>query len=165
MVVEQGPRAQWVDLRGIRRLAERAVTGARIPPEELWGDPVRPVLQRHWVLAEHEWHRRRAWVDGTGQHEETHAAFTRYALLPDARLVRADRRLTEVLEPAGPRSGPEEQEVRPLADRDIRTLDRRSLRFTTERAGTTTWGVQPDGEPFLPWPGAGIETMLRALVR
>lgn len=165
---EQEPRPEWLDLRAIRRLAERAATAARVPPSEHWGDPVRPVLGRHWLLAEHDWHRRRSWHDAAGGHEETHHAFTRYALLPDARLVRADRRRTEVGDPDGGDdvlAGPWEQQVRAMTTRDIRTLDRPATATSVDRGPTTTWGTQPSGEPFLPWPGAGIEHLLRALVR
>jgi hypothetical protein len=166
MAITQGPRSEWVDLRGIRHLAERAAAGARSPAVDQWGDAARPLLERHWVLADHDWHRRRTWQDAAGDHDETHHAFTRYALLPDARLVRADRRCTEVrAEDGALRAGPWEQEVRNLTDRDIRTLDRRAAPFSTDRGTTTTWGTQPAGDPFLPWAGAGVETLLRALSR
>lgn len=153
------PRSDWVDLGGVQRLAARAARTTARPPDDFWLDRVRPVLLRHWPLADFAWHRRREVA--AGGVAETDHQLTRIALLPDGRLVRAT---TWGSETDGSAAAPWTGEVRPLGQRDARSLDLRRAEFAFERGTTATWGVRPEDPPVRPWPGAGIEALLKALV-
>lgn len=161
MTDPQRTRSDWVDLGGAQRLADRAARTTRTPPEEFWLDRVRPVLHRHWPLADFAWHRRRTWEADGAEQAETDHQLTRCALLPDGRLVRATTWGSESTAGAGtPWTG----EVRPLGRREARSLDLAVREFSLRRGTTTTWGTRPEGEPVRPWPGAGLEALLKALV-
>ncbi|WP_375389421.1 hypothetical protein [uncultured Amnibacterium sp.] len=148
----------------VQRLADRVARSTAAVPDEHWRDAVRPVLARHWPLADHDWHRRRQRSVAGGEREETDHQLTRYALLPDGRLVRATTWRSEAREPDGAvRAEPWQGEVRSLAARDIRVLDQRT-RSDADRGAPGTWGTQPTGESAVPWPGAGIERLLKALL-
>lgn len=155
-------RGDWVDQRSIQRLVERAVRHPKAPPEECWPEPGDAVLGRHWALADHDWHRRRTRTVGAEEVEEVDDHVTRYALTPDGRLVRADRTRSAI----GPGTAPARwrSEVRTLTPRDVRTLDRRPVRSAVQHGTMSTWGTQPTGEPFLAWPGSGLELLLKALI-
>ncbi|MGT2426070.1 hypothetical protein [Amnibacterium kyonggiense] len=139
-------RAEWVDMRSIRRLVDRVVRSPRLPPESWWPDRADRVLGAHWALADHEWHRRRTRLEGGAELEELDDHATRYALLPDGRLVRADR--TRSVE--GGVGGAWRSDVRTLTARDVLALDRRPVTTAAEHGATSTWGTRPTGEPFLP---------------
>ena len=94
--------------------------------------------------------------------EEVDDHLTRYALMPDGRLVRADRTRSE--NGPGTASAPWRSDVRSLTARDVRTLDRRPVESSVQRGTTSTWGTQPTGEPLLSWPGSGLERLLKALI-
>lgn len=159
------PRADWVDLRGIQHLVERAIRNPRTPPEPGWPDGPRPVLGPHWVLADHDWHRRRTRTERGEEVEELDDHLTRFALTPDARLVRADRTRSAVVRGGGALpDAPWRSDVRALTGRDVRALDHRLVESSVDRGTTVTWGTQPTGEPFLSWPGAGLELLLKSLI-
>jgi hypothetical protein len=159
-------RAEWADLRAIRGLIDRVLRSPRVPPTDAWGDGPLPVLGAHWPLADHDWHRRRTWRAGGREQGRVDHQATRYALLPDGRLVRAVRQWSETWdgdESAALQAQPVET-VRAMTVRDVLVLDRRAEPSVVDRGTTRTWGVQPAGEPPLPWPGAGIEALLKALI-
>lgn len=160
------PRSDWVDLRSIQRLVERVVRSPRVPPVPGWPDGPRPVLGAHWPLADHDWHRRRTRVERGERVEELDDHLTRFALTLDGRLVRADRTRSAVLREGEAATGeaPWVSGVRPLTGRDVRALDHRPVESSVEKGATATWGTQPTGDPFLSWPGAGLELLLKALV-
>jgi len=159
--VSRGP-AGLIDLGGVHRLAERAVRGARVPAAE--DRQAHPGLGPHRVLADQDWHRERVWTAGGVEHAQTDHWFSRWALLPDARLVRADRWRSELRtdgldEPAAPwRTA-----VRALTVRDVLVLDRPTTDAVEQHGRVRTWGVRAVGEPTAPWPGAGLERLLKAL--
>ena len=163
MVESSSVRPEWVDMGGIQRLADRAARTAQQQPDAQWRDGARPVLGRHWALADLDWHRRRSWIADGQEHAETDHHFTRYALLPDARLVRADTWGSEIAGSDVP-AAPWASEVRAITVRDVHVLDQQATPFSLERGTTTTWGTRPSGEAVRPWPGAGIEVLLNALI-
>ncbi len=166
MVEPMQPRGDWVDLRSIQRLVERAIRSPRTPPEPGWPEGPRPVLGEHWALADHDWHRRRTRVERGERIEELDDHVTRFALTLDGRLVRADRTRSAVLrgEAAAMPEAPWRSGVRTLTGRDVRALDHRPVESSIDRGTTATWGTQPTGDPFLSWPGAGLELLLKALI-
>lgn len=159
MAVDPRERTGPVDLGGLHRLAERAVRGARTPAAA--DLEAHPALGAHWVLADHDWHRLRAWSAAGADRQQTDHHHTRYALLPDARLVRADRWRGEA---EGDPAGPWESAVRGMTVRDVVTLDRPVTTAVDEHGRVRTWGTRPAGESTAPWPGAVLERLLRALV-
>ena len=163
-MTEAAPRGRigLVDLGGVHRLAERAVRGARTPAAA--DRAAQPGLGPHWVLADHDWHRRRAWTAAGVDREQTDHHLTRFALLPDARLVRADRWRSESRTgPDDDAAGPWETTVRAMTVRDVVTLDRPVTAAAEEHGRTRTWGTRPAGESTAPWPGAVLERLLKAL--
>lgn len=156
-------RPGWVDMGGIQRLADRAARDSHLPRQAQWRDGPRPVLGPHWPLADLDWHRRRSWIADGRDRTETDHQFTRYALLPDGRLVRAD---TWGSETGGTDVPPAlwTGEVRAVSARDVHVLDQQPVAFSVDRGPTVTWGTRPSGETVRPWTGAGMEILLRALL-
>lgn len=132
MIDPQQARAEWLDMRSIQRLVDRAVRSPRLPLVDWWPERSDAVLGRHWPLVDHEWHRRRIDARDGMEIEERDDHVTRNALMPEGRLVRADRT--------------------------------RPVETSVQRGTTSTWGTRPTGEPFLSWPGSGLELLLKALI-